>query len=61
VDADDCTRVGTIQLVVPPALGRLRLALDLVHDEAGATNAYDAMISLTEGGDGRMKLVRHAS
>ena len=44
-EADDVAKVGTLQLVVPDAEGRLDLTLRLVHPEADATNAYAAMIS----------------
>jgi beta-mannosidase len=48
--ADACERVGTVQLVVPEARGRLILDLDLQGTTAGgrhvaASNRYDAVIS----------------
>jgi hypothetical protein len=37
--------VGTLQLLVPEAVGRLDLALRLVHPGAEADNRYRTMIS----------------
>ncbi|HZB70645.1 MAG TPA: hypothetical protein VE395_00805, partial [Acidimicrobiales bacterium] len=45
VGADDVTRVGTIQLVVPDAEGSLELALHLTHPQATSDNAYGTVIS----------------
>ena len=45
VGADDVVRVGTVQLSVPDAEGRLELALRLSHPAAESGNAYATMIS----------------
>ena len=44
VPPDDCVRVGTVQAVVPKALGPLTLDLTLTHPRAAATNRYVARI-----------------
>jgi beta-mannosidase len=43
-EADECRRVGTLQLVVPDAPGPLDLSLTLEAGEHSATNAYAATI-----------------
>jgi beta-mannosidase len=45
IPADGCQRVGTIQIVVPEAPGRLSLELECTHDGGHATNAYEAAIT----------------
>jgi beta-mannosidase len=44
VRADDCARVGTLQLLVPDAPGPLTLDLTLEHPMAAATNRYETVI-----------------
>ena len=48
VGADDCRRVGTLQLVVPDAPGPLDLELTLDAGDHSTTNAYSTTI--TAGG-----------
>jgi beta-mannosidase len=45
VAADDCVRIGTIQFVVPDAVGDLWLDLALEHPDAATTNRYTATIT----------------
>jgi beta-mannosidase len=45
VPADECARVGTVQAVVPEALGPLTLDLSLTHERASATNRYESRIT----------------
>jgi beta-mannosidase len=44
IPSDSCVRVGTIQLVVPDVAGPLVLDLDLVGDDAAASNRYESRI-----------------
>jgi hypothetical protein len=46
VGADDCVRVGTIQLVVPEATGTLALDLRFEAERVKATNHYETVITL---------------
>jgi beta-mannosidase len=45
ISADDCVRVGTVQAVVPEALGPLALDLHLTHERATAKNRYESRIT----------------
>jgi hypothetical protein len=51
VAADECTRVGRVEVVVPDAPGPLRLDLTLDHSDASARNRYESTISRTGAGD----------
>jgi beta-mannosidase len=44
IPSDSCVRVGTIQVVVPDVAGPLVLDLDLVGDDAAASNRYESRI-----------------
>jgi beta-mannosidase len=44
VGADDCVRVGTVQMVVPAAPGPLSLRLELTHPRASSANSYSSVI-----------------
>jgi beta-mannosidase len=48
VPEDACTRIGTIQFVVPDVPGPLRLDLTLEHGELVSTNRYDCTIARRE-------------
>jgi beta-mannosidase len=45
IGADTCAHVGTLQIVVPDAPGRLVLDLTLDHPSAAATNRYVTTIA----------------
>jgi beta-mannosidase len=45
VDTDDCVRVGTVQAIVPDALGPLTLELRCTHLEGRVENCYDAVVA----------------
>ncbi|MBW3650652.1 MAG: hypothetical protein KY458_08815 [Actinobacteria bacterium] len=49
VPPDACVRVGTVQVVVPPAHGPLWLDLELAGDGVRATNRYESSIVLVSG------------
>lgn len=49
VGADDCVRVGTLDMDVPETLGALNLELSLAADGVSATNRYSSAVTVVPG------------